>query len=86
MVFQVRKLAYECAVKFSCKFPESWRKTEMAGKDWFTSFLKRNPALAIQKAQATSLARVKPKPMAKRKIFSSRYVVDEVLLSCEIFL
>lgn len=38
-----------------------------------------------KKGEPTRTA-LKVKPMAKRKILSSRYVVNEVLLSCEIFL
>ncbi|KAL1259016.1 hypothetical protein QQF64_009593 [Cirrhinus molitorella] len=54
---EVRKLAFQCAVQFQCTFPESWSKSQMAGKDWFTGFLKRNRSLSIRKPQATSVAR-----------------------------
>lgn len=53
----VRRLAYECAVKYGRKFPESWHTNKMAGKDWLTSFLKRNSELSIRKPEPTSLGR-----------------------------
>ncbi|XP_056132663.1 phenylserine dehydratase [Lampris incognitus] len=53
---EVRKIAFQCAVQFNCTYPESWKTSEMAGKDWMTSFLKRHPTLSIKKPQATSLA------------------------------
>lgn len=37
----VRGLAYECAVKYNRKIPDSWYKNKLAGKDWLTYFLKR---------------------------------------------
>lgn len=51
---EVRKLAYEYAKKNNCKMPKSWVDKEIAGRDWFTSFLKRNHTLSIR---STSLAR-----------------------------
>ena len=53
----VRCLAYECAVQYKIKIPESWTENKMAGKEWITSFLKRNPKLSIRKPEATSLGR-----------------------------
>ncbi|KAJ8734534.1 hypothetical protein PYW08_013784 [Mythimna loreyi] len=32
----VRRLAYECAVKYNLKIPEIWHTNKMAGKDWLT--------------------------------------------------
>ncbi|KAL2092863.1 hypothetical protein ACEWY4_012661 [Coilia grayii] len=49
---EVRILAFQCAVQFHCSFPCSWSKTQMAGKDWLTAFLKRNQSLFIRKPQA----------------------------------
>lgn len=53
----VCSLAYDCAIKFNIKFPNSWKTNKMAGKDWLTAFLKRNPKLSIRKPEATSLGR-----------------------------
>lgn len=55
--FEVRRFAYKCAVKYGVTFPEKWNDTNMAGADWFTNFLKRNPTLSIRKSQVTSLDR-----------------------------
>lgn len=38
---EVRKLAYECALKYDIKFPDSWKQNKMAGEDWLTIFLKK---------------------------------------------
>ncbi|KAG5891824.1 hypothetical protein JTB14_035846 [Gonioctena quinquepunctata] len=40
----VRTLAYECAKQFNLKIPDSWGERKQPGADWFTSFLKRQPA------------------------------------------
>ena len=45
---EVRKLAYECAVKFDLpNIPPSWHINKMTGPDWLSGFLKRNPQLYI---------------------------------------
>ena len=55
---EVRKLAYECALKFDHKnIPPSWHKFGMAGSDWLSAFLKRNPRLSIRTPEATSFNR-----------------------------
>lgn len=54
---EVRRLAYDCAIKFSIAVPDSWQEQKMAGKDWMTAFLKRNSSLSIRKPEATSLSR-----------------------------
>lgn len=53
----VRKLAYECALKFDVLMPESWLEKKMAGPDWLTNFLKKNQTLTIRKPEQTSLQR-----------------------------
>ncbi|XP_014360249.2 uncharacterized protein LOC106712268 [Papilio machaon] len=52
----VRRLAYECAAKFDIKIPPSWTANKMAGKEWLSMFLKRNPELSIRKPKPTSHA------------------------------
>ena len=54
---EVRKLAYQWAVKKNIKVPQKWLETEVAGVEWFSGFLKRNPELSIRSPQPTSLSR-----------------------------
>lgn len=52
----VRRLAYQFAQKLKIAFP-LWEVNETAGEEWFRSFMKRNPTLAIRKPEATNLQR-----------------------------
>lgn len=45
---EVRKLAYELITKYNLNRPPTWVENEMAGVDWFCSFMKRNPELSYQ--------------------------------------
>ena len=54
---EVRALAYQYATANDINVPQSWRENRQAGKDWFTSFMKRNSQLSIRTPQATSLSR-----------------------------
>lgn len=54
---KVRTLAYEYANKLSLSIPESWVDKQIAGADWFASFMKRHPRLSLRTPRATSLAR-----------------------------
>ncbi|PZC71419.1 hypothetical protein B5X24_HaOG213482 [Helicoverpa armigera] len=54
---EVRKLAFELATQYNLKRPATWAENEMAGEEWFRSFLNRNPSLSVRVAQATSLSR-----------------------------
>lgn len=54
---EVRKLAFELTVKYNLSTPSTWLENEMAGQEWFRSFMKRNPELSVRAAQATSLSR-----------------------------
>lgn len=53
---EIRKLAYECAVKFGVPIRPEWERLKMAGPEWSLGFRKRNN-LSIRKPQATSIAR-----------------------------
>lgn len=53
-----RRLAYEFAEKNHVKVPDSWKANKLAGKDWFTGFLNRQPHLSIRTPENTSLARI----------------------------
>ena len=52
-----RKLAYSFAKSNNIKMPFRWEVNEEAGKDWFSSFLRRNSRLSIRKPERTSQAR-----------------------------
>ncbi|CAM4567893.1 unnamed protein product [Leuciscus chuanchicus] len=54
---EVRTFAYELAVKYDLKYPQRWGEKQMAGPDWFTFFMKRNPNLSLRSPEATSLSR-----------------------------
>lgn len=54
---EVRKLAFEFAVKLQLKIPENWSNNKEAGADWFSEFLKRNSSISIHRPEATSLPR-----------------------------
>ncbi|KAK3874827.1 hypothetical protein Pcinc_020265 [Petrolisthes cinctipes] len=52
----VRRLAFDFADKLS--IPNRFCKTSrMAGKDWLSGFLQRNPQLSVRKPEATSMSR-----------------------------
>ncbi|KAB0804105.1 hypothetical protein PPYR_01075 [Photinus pyralis] len=54
---QVRKLAFQYAVKLEKTMPESWKNVKQAGVDWMYSFMNRHPNLSLRKAENTSLSR-----------------------------
>lgn len=62
-------LAYECAVKYNRKFPEAWNTNKSAGKDWLSSFLKRNSELSIRIPESTSLGRATSFNKSNVKLF-----------------
>lgn len=53
----MRRFAYQLAQQYRCAHPEAWHCKKMAGKDWFSSFMERNPSLSVRRPQATSLSR-----------------------------
>lgn len=54
----VRKLAYDCALKYNISMPKSWHANKEAGVDWLTSFLTQNGTkISIRTPEATSLSR-----------------------------
>ncbi|XP_061108869.1 uncharacterized protein LOC133135689 [Conger conger] len=53
---EVRRFAFQLAKHNQLKYPEAWDVKEMAGKDWFTSFMKRNPMFPIKNSPATGQA------------------------------
>lgn len=53
---EVRRLAYEMAMKHKKEVPEGWHKNEMAGIEWCSSFMKRHPVLSQPNPEVTSVA------------------------------
>ncbi|XP_011859139.1 PREDICTED: tigger transposable element-derived protein 6-like [Vollenhovia emeryi] len=53
---EVRKLAFELAIKYDLARPNTWDENKIAGEEWFRSFMTRNAELSVRAAQATSLA------------------------------
>ncbi|KAG5893198.1 hypothetical protein JTB14_016473 [Gonioctena quinquepunctata] len=66
---EIRKLAFQLAVKYSLRIPDTWKQNSMAGEDWFSGFMKRNPELSIRCAQATSLSRATSFNVTNVKLF-----------------
>ena len=54
---EIRTLAFELTSKYNLKRPATWLENEMAGEEWFHSFMNRNPLLSVRVAQATNLSR-----------------------------
>ena len=52
------KLTYEYALMNKVNMPDSRRRDESAGKDWFTGFMERHSDLSLRSPEATSLARM----------------------------
>ncbi|KAJ8956842.1 hypothetical protein NQ318_014256 [Aromia moschata] len=53
----VKKLAYQLALKNELKFPASWEKHNEAGEDWLKGFRNRQRDISIRKPEGTSLSR-----------------------------
>ena len=77
ILLKIHGLVYKCAVQYKIKIPESWAKNKMAGKEWMTSFLKRNLKLSIRKPEATSLGRATSFNVENVKVFYDK--LDEVM-------
>ena len=48
----VKKMAYEVAVKSKKKFPNRWNETKLAGNEWLYGFMKRHSDLSLRKPEA----------------------------------
>ncbi|CAF4822893.1 unnamed protein product [Pieris macdunnoughi] len=48
---EVRKLAFELTTKYNIKRPATWVENNMAGEEWFRSFINRNPSLCHYRAR-----------------------------------
>lgn len=72
---KVRQLAYDFAERLG--IPNKFnQETRMAGYDWFTSFIRRNPDLSIRKSEGLSAVRAKG---LSRKTVQAFYDLLEVM-------
>lgn len=55
----LKKLAYEFALKIGIKYPPQWNNNLSAGKKWYRGFVTRHSELSLRKPEHTSLYRVK---------------------------
>ena len=53
----VRRLSFEYAQRRGKKYPESWEKNAMAGKEWMLCFMKRHQKISLRSPEATSMSR-----------------------------
>ena len=53
----VKRLSFEYAQRRGKKYPESWEKNAMAGKEWMLSFMKRHQKISLRSPEATSMSR-----------------------------
>jgi helix-turn-helix, Psq domain len=54
----ILELAYKLASTNNLKMPTRWTEEHIAGIDWFSGFMLRNPTLSIREPEPTSLARM----------------------------
>lgn len=54
---EVRRLAFDLAVKYGLNRPDIQNQNEMADADWFSAYIKINCELSIRCVEATSLTR-----------------------------
>ncbi|XP_025415797.1 uncharacterized protein LOC112687364 [Sipha flava] len=69
----VRKLAFQYAVKLNLKILPYQTENNCASIDWFSNFFKRNPTLSIRKLKATSLSRAMNFNPVNVKLFMDKY-------------
>ncbi|KAF2878706.1 hypothetical protein ILUMI_27458 [Ignelater luminosus] len=55
----LRKIAYETAVKNNLRMPDAWVSKGIAGKEWTFGFMKRHPHLSLRNPEACFLSRAK---------------------------
>jgi len=54
---EVRKLAYEFALKNNKDMPLNWHQNSIAGIDWFQGYMKRHKDISLRQPECTSIAR-----------------------------
>lgn len=58
-IIELKQLAYEFAQKVNVKYPPSWDRLAMAGKQWYYGFMMRHNNLCLRTPEQTSIHRVK---------------------------
>lgn len=77
---QARSLAYQYAKELDIDYPHTWDRDELAGLEWFRSFMSRHPKLSLRKPEATSLARASAFNRSNVDAFFQNYfrVMDKI--------
>uniref|UniRef100_A0A2A4K4E0 HTH CENPB-type domain-containing protein n=1 Tax=Heliothis virescens TaxID=7102 RepID=A0A2A4K4E0_HELVI len=71
---EVRKMAFQLAIKYNKDIPCSWTSNQCAGEDWLRLFMRRNPRLSIRAPQATSIARATSFNRSNVELFFKNYI------------
>lgn len=58
-ISELKALAFQFAKSIQCSYPESWNKNHEASKDWYYSFMRRNPQLSLRTPEQISQNRAK---------------------------
>lgn len=56
---ELRELAYQFAKKLAVDYPEIWDEDQMAGRHWYTNFMRRHSELVLRSPEQTSIHCVK---------------------------
>ncbi|XP_054720659.1 uncharacterized protein LOC129230285 [Uloborus diversus] len=54
---EAKILAFQYATSLKKNIPESWKRSQCAGRDWLEGFMKRSKYISLRKPEATSMAR-----------------------------
>lgn len=56
---ELKRLAFQFAVRIEIEYPEAWNTNEMAGWKWYYNFMSRHPEFVLRTPEQTSLNRVR---------------------------
>lgn len=58
-IIELRQLAYQFACKIKVDCPQNWQENQMAGQNWYYSFMQRHRNLSLRTPEQTSVNRIK---------------------------